>query len=946
MKSILKVLLGLFPYFLFAQQSYTNTFNFEWINFDKSNNRQILKGPIDLFKGSLRDKLNQDIPALLYEIPLTSDGKLEIKLSVHQSEIVSFNSSTLVNQIPNLESDYITRYSIFKARGELKAIVELIPVKKSGNEGYERILSCDIKVNFIPNFLSRSPNSPPYTYNSILKSGNIYKIALSGKGIYKLDKNYLEKNLKISLAGVDPKNIHIYGNGGVPLPESNAVSRIDDLKENSLYINGEDDGVFNENEYILFYANGPDSQTYSEGNEDFSYTKNPYSQKSYYFIKIDNTPGLRVLKNNFIESGNYVSTYGLSSIHHEKELYNLLDLDECNHGSGQKWYGEDLGNSRSLDLNSIFYFPGLDQSRKTKLKALFASRSNRTSTLNINVDGETVSKSLSTIGYSCTSNFAANNNISSDLSLKNELPKVKISFPDNGSSSDGWLDWIQLTAWRKYDYLGKPIFVFDPESKQQSLSTYKIANPASNLLCWDISSALNPVEIPYKVNSGNLEFTDESFGKLSEYLVFDPTAVYPAPEFIGSVENQNLHGLEMYDFAIIYYKDFKNEAERLLQHRQKHSGIKGVIVDVDHIYNEFGSGSKDPTAIRDFLRMLYTRNPQFRYVTLLGAASYDFRYLNTKIKDQNLVSTYETSESLDPINSFPTDDYFGLLDENEGENLAGLLDLSIGRILARTQEEARDFVDKIIRYDTDPNTFADWRLNLIFSGDDEDGNIHMSDMDRIAQSVKSQNPLFNQQKIYLDAYEQITTPGGERYPEVNKAINTSVFAGALVFSYMGHGGPTGLGQERILQDFDIRQWDNLNKMFLMVTATCTFTGFDDPEITSAGQLTMLQKGGTIGMFSTVRAVYASENYQLTNSVFNNFYGKENGKFLTMGDILTRSKNQNSAPGILQNSRKFLLFGDPSQTLAYPILENEVLSINDRPLGMILDTIRALQTVRC
>ncbi|HQX43371.1 MAG TPA: type IX secretion system sortase PorU [Saprospiraceae bacterium] len=945
MKSILKVLLGLFPYILFAQQSYTNTFNFEWINLDKSNKGLVQKGPIDIFNGALRDQSTPDIPVLRYEIPLQIEGSINIKLLVNQSEIVNFNSTGTLNQIPNLEDDFVTRYSIFNERGRTKAIVELIPLKKSSHQSYERILSCKIDVFFVPNIVSRSPNTPPYTYNSILKSGNIYKIALSNKGIYKLDKNYLEKNLKISLASVDPKNIHIYGNGGVPLPESNSVARIDDLKENSLYINGEEDGVFDENDYILFYANGPDSQIYNEGSEDFLYTKNPYSQKSYYYIKIDNTPGLRVLKNNFIESGNYVSSSGLLSIHHEKELYNLLDLDECNHGSGQKWYGEDLGNSRSLDLNSIFYFPGLDQSRKTKLKALFASRSNRTSTLNINVDGESVSKSLSTIGYSCTSNFAANNFIFSDLNLKNELPKIKITFPDNGSSSDGWLDWIQLTAWRKYDYLSKPLFVFDPESKLNSFSTYKIANPGSNLFCWNITSSLNPVEIPYKVISGNLEFTDESFGKLSEYLVFDPSANYPAPEYIGSVENQNLHGLEIYDFAIIYYKDFKNEAERLLQHRQKHSNIKGVIVDVDHIYNEFGCGSKDPTAIRDFLRMLYLRNPQFRYVTLLGAASYDFRYLNTKIKDQNLVSTYETSESLDPINSFPTDDYFGLLDENEGENLAGLLDLSIGRILARTQEEARDFVDKIIRYDTDPNTYADWRLNLIFSGDDEDGNIHMSDMDRIAQSVKSQNPLFNQQKIYLDAYEQITTPGGERYPEVNKAINTSVFTGALVFSYMGHGGPTGLGQERILQDFDIRQWDNLNKMFLMVTATCTFTGFDDPEITSAGQLTMLQKGGTIGMFSTVRAVYASENYQLTNSVFNNFYGKENGKFLTMGEILTRSKNQNSAPGILQNSRKFLLFGDPSQTLAYPILENEVLSINDRPLGPILDTIRALQTVR-
>lgn len=210
MKSILKVLLGLFPYILFAQQSYTNTFNFEWINLDKSNKGLVQKGPIDIFNGALRDQSTPDIPVLRYEIPLQIEGSINIKLLVNQSEIVNFNSTGTLNQIPNLEDDFVTRYSIFNERGRTKAIVELIPVKKSSHQSYERILSCKIDVFFVPNIVSRSPNTPPYTYNSILKSGNIYKIALSNKGIYKLDKNYLEKNLKISLASVDPKNIHIY----------------------------------------------------------------------------------------------------------------------------------------------------------------------------------------------------------------------------------------------------------------------------------------------------------------------------------------------------------------------------------------------------------------------------------------------------------------------------------------------------------------------------------------------------------------------------------------------------------------------------------------------------------------------------------------------------------------------------------------------------------------
>lgn len=136
--------------------------------------------------------------------------------------------------------------------------------------------------------------------------------------------------------------------------------------------------------------------------------------------------------------------------------------------------------------------------------------------------------------------------------------------------------------------------------------------------------------------------------------------------------------LDNLDFVIIYHASLKVEALRLLKHREQFSSLVGVAVDIDQVYNEFSSGTKDPTSVRDFARMLYSRNTRFKYLTLFGSASYDYRYLNTKNKDLNLVPTYETPESLDPIYGFPSDDYFGLLDNGEGENLNGKLDIAVG----------------------------------------------------------------------------------------------------------------------------------------------------------------------------------------------------------------------------------------------------------------------------
>ncbi|MBK9272198.1 MAG: type IX secretion system sortase PorU [Saprospiraceae bacterium] len=945
MNLLLKVILLFSPYILSSQQIYSYQPKLNWLPLGSSVNQEIFN-PLGIFQGAHRAQSDPRIPIYRIEIPVERSGKVTTRLYPISVESFEVSQASLEATNLSIQTEYLHSGEVLKERNQYKSVIAIHPVRKLADGKFERLLEFKIEILFENNPLTQTRNSPEYTRHSVLESGNIYKIAVDKAGFYKMDKSYLEKNLKINLTGINPNHIHLFGNGGTKLPEGNDVPREDDLAENHIFVSGAEDGVFNDQDFILFYATGPDLLKYSDLSSDFEMTKNPYSFKSYYYIKIDNTPGLRIekIENNF--QPEYQTQLGLHCLHYQKELNNLLDLGDCTHGTGQQWFGEDLSNSRSLDLGNFFSFTGVDFTKKVKLKAGFASRSDRSTQLHINVNNQTVSKFLGTINYSCTSTYAAYNSISDEIDLKEDLARVKINFPSISSSSNGWLDYIQLTAWRRLAYQNEPLFIFDPNAAQFNFSQYNIQHQAnSNTMIWNVTDPLRPVQINFESQGSSIQFIDASKDQYKSYFLINTNAIQNSPEYIGLIENQNIHSLDKLDFVVVYPEIFESDAIRLFNHRSNFSNLKGAVVPIDQIYEEFGSGSKDPTALRDFLRMLYTRGPNFRYVILMGNATFDYRYINNnRYPDNNFVPTFQTNQSLDPIDGFPSDDYFALMDENEGKSLSGLLDLYVGRILARSAEEAKNQVDKIIKYDTDPKMMEDWRLKMSFIGDDEDGNIHMVDVNRVSDDFHQQDLLYNHEKIYLDAYEQVTTPGGNRFPEVNKAINASVFSGNLIMTYLGHGGPTGLAQERVLQVPDINTWDNQDKMFLMITATCTFTTFDDPKITSAGQQTTLIKGGTIGLFSTVRPVYANDNYQLTNAVFKFIRKKENGKYLTLGEVLAKSKNANSGGFFTTNARKFMLFGDPSQTLAYPKNDIEIVSMNGKPIQEATDTISALSTV--
>jgi len=386
----------------------------------------------------------------------------------------------------------------------------------------------------------------------------------------------------------------------------------------------------------------------------------------------------------------------------------------------------------------------------------------------------------------------------------------------------------------------------------------------------------------------------------------------------GQVENSNLHAITRADMLIIYGEGLESSANRLADHRRSHSGLSVEVASMKTIADEFGGGRFDPTAIRAFTKMLFDRDANFRYVALLGDGTYDPR--NIVEREGNLIPTYQTSAFRHEVTAFPTDDYFVLVSEGDGRSSfsfpTGLVDIAIGRIPANSVNQADAFIDKIIRYDTDPAMLGEWRMRNVYVADDEDSNRHLTDMDEIATSNATRFAELNQVKIYADAFEQVPTPGGIRIPRAAEAINQNMFRGNLTTSYLGHGGPRGWAQERILNAPDIEKWNARNSLPILVTATCTFTGFDDPQRTVAGEQVIFKRdGGAVASVSTTRPVFTNANKALTNSTHLNLFDKSLTGNLSLGELLNLAKTSTS--GSVQNNLKYSLFGDPAMKIAVP-----------------------------
>jgi len=870
-------------------------------------------------------------------------------------EILSDEEIGLIKNPAKIPTQIQISSTIFKSKNISYGVVSFVPIRKNQGTGkFEKLISFDLSSTPVLSGKSGSRSIHTYAANSVLQNGNWYKIGIQADGIYKLSYSFL-KNMGIDMAAINPQNIRVYGNGGVMLPELNSVARPDDLLENAVFVQGEADGVFNQDDYVLFYGKGPNKWSYdSTACPKFFHTINLYSDSAYYFITTDLGPGKRIQPQ---ASSNLPFTNTVSSFDdyafHENENVNFLQ-------SGRQWFGEYFDNTASY--NFAFSFPNIDGSAAATVKTSLASRYLNSGNAAYSVSSQSGSTLISIPSVSGSSYDDYAKISSGCYSFNPSGPAITVNVTKQTADAVAWLNYVEVNVRRQLAMSGTQLIFRD----MQSVGTGKVSqfNLTSVLpiQIWDISDMAN-IKLQSASNPSAMVYqfvlpTDS----LKQFVAFTGSAFF-TPSYSGMVVNQNLHAFSNKDLIIVAYPDFYQEAMQLAAHHENIDNLSTVVVTPQQIYNEFSSGSQDVSAIRDFVKMFYDRaadpSEKPQYLLLFGRGSYDNKKQYSS--NTNYIPTYQSDNSTIPTSSYVSDDFFGLLDDNEGIWNNDAVDIGIGRFPVKSKAEAQTAVNKILNYtrtgvplleassnsctsQTSSSPFGNWRNTLCFIGDDEDGDIHVSQANEQATLVDTTYNDYNIDKIYLDAYLQEATPGGNRYPGVVDAINKRIEQGALIINYTGHGGQAGLAHERIVEVSQINKWSNANKLCLFFTATCEFSRYDDPAQISAGEYAFLNpNGGAIALFSTVRLVFASPNFYLNQDFYRAAFVPINGKMPRLGDLYEFIKTQSGGNSV--NSRNFTLLGDPALTLAYPKYEVSTDSINSTLVTTSsTDTLKALSIV--
>ncbi len=764
-----------------------------------------------------------------------------------------------------------------------------------------------------------------YAQTSVLSSGKWVKVKVTDSGIYQLSRSVLS-----GWGFSDISKVKVYGYGGAPISERMGDGYVDDLPQVPVYRNGDK---------LLFYAQGPvEWEDSGSGNMRITYNRNTYSVAGYYFITdSDSDSGVAEFATTGTAAGSsdgpLISDFFDAALHEEET--------SAPANTSRVLLGEDFRytSSQSFTLN----LPGVVNGSTIRTRVNFMAKvTGGASSLRI-YGGGTQIASLTLAGISNSDNYGIGKiNYADGMSVASgEDYTVTISYANTGILYFANLDYILVNYLRSLRLDGNSL-QFRSNTPQCTDSVFSIAGAQGDAVVWDITTKYRPEVVNTSNQGGTVYFRQTESGK-REYVAFNPSATFPSPQFDKNVTNQNLHGETAPTMLIISPKEFQAQAERIARLHRDVDGMTVKVVGQDEIFNEFSSGTPDAMAYRKLAKMWWERTKElpdsslrrFRYLLLFGKSVYDNRQLSSATRNLGypLLLTWESEDCTSQSISYNTDDVFGvLIDNSDAGSGSGRLDIAIGRFPVKSVDEAKTVVDKICNYvnNADPGI---WKNNVIIIADDGDGGTHMDGAENAIKAMQSYGGglqyVYN--RVYIDAFEEVTTSSGRTYPAAQEKMFRLFRNGAIYSEYIGHANTKSWTHNSLLRWTDVQNEFYLKHPSLMYTGTCEFTRWDDTE-TSAGELLFLNgQGGVIGLITSARATGIGENASLSRALGTYLFRRDQyGEMRRVGDVVKDAKNSGIAS--MSHCRKYALIGDPAMRLKYPEYNVVVDEINGTPLN--------------
>lgn len=745
-------------------------------------------------------------------------------------------------------------------------------------------------------------------------------------GVHKITKDFLSK-LELPVQEIDPRTIRIFGRGGqmLPLKLSDAVET---LHENALIVKGEEDGSFDDTDYILFmgYAN----DTWNQESETYL---NLYHDTAQYYITYGTSFGKRALVLEGIDSPEKDAV--------AKAVYTaFLEEDKYNLGSlGRRWFGQRFSDEDEETFT--IETPNVAPGTQIDVAARVASNGSNTTSFRLTIGSDVNAKSISgtsktVVGSEPSTSF---NQLRGMIHLPQNATEsitAKLLYTSNGDlSANGYLDFLMAQYQRDLDGAGGS-FMFSLAS-QDAAQQLVVASSSSETCIWELDS--DDVHTP---PAGATTFGSDVI--VDEDSKFYLSTAYKTPTYRRSTRVlnpssvlKNIMALPPTTYLLITSEAFRKEAELLVSHRKNVAGLSAQVVTVEEIYEAFSTGQQDIAAIRNFVRYLYfSQGKKLKYLCLFGDTSYDYKK-RTAANDM-VVPTFHALNSFSLTYSFMSDDFFVMLDENEGMLTSyDRMDVAVGRMVFSDASQARVLVNKVIDYES-PTNRGSWNNSFTILSDDADVGRNKDDfslqvtLNALGDEIVRQKPLMNITKIHSDAYKQVASAGGDRYPDVETALENRLAQGTLVVNYFGHGGEDGLAQEFIVDKDMASTLFHPGKYPLFITVTCEFSRFDNHTRPTAGEMLYQNPtGGAIGMISTTRQIYIDRgvDYNKILSKYLFAYGSED--YTSIAEALRLAKNEFTDA----NQKRVLFYiGDPALKLHIPKREITISHLNGVPIDEI------------
>jgi hypothetical protein len=735
-----------------------------------------------------------------------------------------------------------------------------------------------------------------YTELSFAQS-DFFQFKIRTQGVYKISAQEAAK-----LGFTTLSEVSVFGYPGM-LPQKLQPEQLELQEIPSMEIDGS----------LYFFLSGPNSLAFSE--EGIRYTHHLYSDSLSYLIgKKANPKRISELQGQSTPADPSLIWYSFKTSKEEKS--NILN-------SGRGWFSDPIRQGQSFNVNL-----GLRSETNSPwiLNGRLMAQSFSSSTMRV-LTGDQL---LSEVEFSPIPNTTygiKGRTVDFDLKISpstNSLSQLRFTFQGNGSESAGFLDYVVVGVPFANDKLTEGIFESESPKAISLKPTFKT---------WEVSNIFKPLAF------GNTSGTSATGRK---WVIFSPEKTTEIKEFKSI--SMDLRKTEVSpELLIITSPLLRSTANKLRNHKER-IGVKTIVASTEEIFQAFGYGNPDLTAIRNFIAFTYQANKSLKNVIILGKGTFDQK---RKLGGRpNLVPIYSSRESLNPLTTFSSDDYYGLIGWGQGqweESREGdeQMQIGVGRLPAINFAEANEMVEKIIRYETNP--FRTSKSSTVtFLADDADNNIHIRDAEVHANYLSENHPEFLLNKLYLDRFEQERSGTTQRSPQAKDALKKTLDEGTLILNYIGHGNETTLTAEEIFKVSDLADWAKQEELALWVTATCEFGRHDSPFIRSAAEeLLFAQNKGAIALLTTGRPVFSSVNFTLNEAFIEEVFKKEEGQYQTLGSVFKNTKNR-SLNGAL--NRNFSLLGDPSLKLALPELEVKITSIEDATKEIRADTLKALQEI--